>query len=299
MDAPEHIPVMMSEVLAGLDPKRNENYVDFTLGGGGHTQAILERTRPLGKVLAFDRDSKTLERTKEKLKNNKDRVIFFHSKMSDSEDALEKYGFQSIDGVLMDLGVSSFQIDEPTRGFSFQKAGPLDMRMDPSQGPTLKEALKGMKEQELADIIYQFGEERQSRKIASRIIDALKKGALSTTEDLSLLIKNVYPFQGKKSKVHPATKTFQALRIFLNNELDELSKTLLFLKKNLKPKAKVAIITFHSLEDRIVKHEFRRWAQEEVGQVLTKKPLVPTEEEIEKNPRSRSAKLRLFEMGMI
>jgi 16S rRNA (cytosine1402-N4)-methyltransferase len=298
-----HLPVMPVEVLSLLDVAGGGTFVDCTLGMGGHSEAILSANDST-QVLGIDQDEEALELAHARLRRFGDRVRFVRANFSEIRDFVP----EAVDGVLADLGVSSLQLDSETRGFSFRYEAPLDMRMDAtSDGETVGDLLARVDEKELADIIYQYGEERHSRRIAKRIIERRKAGeSIRTTTELAEIVKRSVPFN-PKDKIHPATRTFQALRIAVNGELEILEKFIADAVDILKTEGVLAIITFHSLEDRIVKHAFRRLAGKCVCpprqpqctcgavkkvEVLTKRPILPTDDEQRHNPRSRSAKLR-------
>ena len=282
-----HATVMKAEVLAGLDP-RSGVYVDATVGGGGHTEAILDAS-PVTRVIAFDRDPAALEAARTRLTPFAERVTFVHARFGTLEEELRALGVPRIEGVCADLGVSSPQLDDPSRGISFRQEGPLDMRMDPSTGETALEMIERLTEEQLADVIFHAGDERRSRRIARSIKRALRDRELASTLDLRrAIVRAVGPV--RVGGIDPATRTFQALRITLNDELGELDKLLASLPRILPLGGKAAIISFHSLEDRQVKHAF---ANKAVWEPLTKKPQVATEAEHEQNPRAASAKLRV------
>lgn len=277
-----HIPVLATEVIAGLDLKPGATIIDGTLGLGGHTALILERTAPDGKVIGIDRDARNLELARERLSKYGDRVQYVHSSFS----AMNTLGVEA-DGVLLDLGFSSVHVDAPERGFSFQNDGPLDMRYDTQGELTAEDIVNGWSKDDLATILRRFGEEPAAHRIAKAIFDARRAQRITTTLQLAEIISAVVPRRGK---AHPATKTFQALRLVVNDELGEVEKGLLAALDVLKPGGVLAVITFHSLEDRLVKHWLKEHSEFES---VTKKPIVPGRAEVLSNPRSRSAKLRL------
>lgn len=282
-----HETVMLNETVAGIAPRDGGIYVDVTLGGAGHARALLMACAPSGKVFGVDRDPLALSVAAERLSEFGDRAVLLKGPFSSVRALLEQRGIKQVDGIIADLGVSSPQLDQDERGFSFVRKGPLDMRMDPEDEP-LSEVLERLSTDELADVLYQYGDERKSRAIARSIKAALELGELQTTEDLRRTVVRV--LGPKRTGTDPATRTFQALRIFVNREFEELTTLLSALPDLLADDGRVAIISFHSGEDRIVKHAFRE-APELVP--LTKKPIEPSEEEQAKNPRSRSAKLRV------
>lgn len=300
-----HKPVLPDEVLQVLRCEAGGLFVDCTLGLGGHTEAILNFS-PTTTVIGIDRDSDALQLARERLAKFGERVRFVQSNFSRvSEVVLGKA--EEVSGILADLGVSSMQLDSEARGFSFRFDAPLDMRMSQDEGQTAAELLAETSEKELADIIYRYGEERFSRRIARRIIAKRESGeAIQRTQQLAEIVKRAVPFNPRE-KIHPATRTFQAIRIAVNNELEILERFIFDAAELLKTGGTLAVITFHSLEDRIVKHAFQRLAGRcdcpprlakcvcgaaKTVEIVTKKPILPTEEEKRDNPRSRSAKLR-------
>lgn len=278
----QHVPVLAAEVIAGLDLKPGAIIIDGTLGLGGHTALILERTAPDGKVIGIDRDARNLELAREQLAKYGGRVRYVHSSFS----AMNTLGVEA-DGVLLDLGFSSVHVDAPERGFSFQNDGPLDMRYDTQGELTAEDIVNGWSKDDLATILRRFGEEPAAHRIAKAIFDARREQRITTTLQLAEIISAIVPRRGK---AHPATKTFQALRLVVNDELGEVEKGLQAAQEVLKPGGILAVITFHSLEDRLVKH----WLKEHPEfESLSKKPIAPGRAEVLSNPRSRSAKLRL------
>jgi 16S rRNA (cytosine1402-N4)-methyltransferase len=284
-----HVPVLLNEALQYLDPKPGARFIDATLGAGGHTHEILERTGPDGQVLAIDQDESALSSAKAMLESFGSRVIFVHSNFRAVGKIAEEHGFLNCDGVLADIGISSMMVDDPSRGFSFMREGPLDMRMDRTQELTAADVVNGYSEKEIADILYTFGEERRSRPIARSIV---RSRPLHQTTGLVRAIERVSggPRHGQ---IHPATRTFQALRIYVNDELGSLENFLDSSMTVVRSGGRVVVISFHSLEDRIVKQRFR--ASTARGRVLTKKVVTATDEEVRSNPRARSAKLRAWE----
>ena len=293
MTAPQHVPVMTREVVALLRPERGGLYVDCTVGLGGHTRALLEAGAQ--RLIGLDRDPDALAVARETLAPWSDRIELEHADYRDLPSVLTARGITGFDGALADLGLSSLQLDAADRGFSFRRDEPLDMRMDRSQGPTLAQLLRDVDEGPLADAIFQFGEERFSRRIARAIVMARERAALETTGQLADIVRRAVPRKGYQ-RIDPATRTFQALRIMVNRELEGLDGFLASAAERLLAGARLAVISFHSLEDRIVKHGFR--ALERAGaalRIVTKRPLTPSEAEVEANPRARSAKLRAIE----
>jgi 16S rRNA (cytosine1402-N4)-methyltransferase len=289
-----HEPVMVTEVLEHLDPSRGGVFVDCTVGMGGHARALLDGGA--ARLIGFDRDPAALEYARTALSSYGERVELVHSDYRRLTDVLDAKGIGAVDGVLADLGVSSMQLDEPGRGFSFRRDDPLDMRMDTSQGPTAAESLRDVDERTLADVIYQFGEERHARRVARAILAARERGAIDTTGQFADIVRRAIPRKGF-TRIDPATRTFQAIRIWVNRELDGLDVFLRDAATRLAPGGRMAVITFHSLEDRVVKHTLRAMqAAGEVGiTVRTRRPVAPGEAEVERNPRARSAKLRAIE----
>jgi 16S rRNA (cytosine1402-N4)-methyltransferase len=287
-----HVPVLTSEVLAYLKPERGGLFVDCTVGLGGHSRALLEAGAT--RIIGFDRDASALEIARETLAPWSDRVELIHSDYRNVDDELDSRGVSMIDGALADLGVSSMQLDREGRGFSFQRDEPLDMRMDRSTGDTAADLVARASERELADAIFEYGEERFSRRIARQIVDARSIEPIVTTGRLAAIVRRAVPVRGY-SRIDPATRTFQALRIWVNRELEGLDAFLTSLARRLREGARFVVISFHSLEDRIVKHTFRGLHQAGRGAVLTKKPVMAGDEELQQNPRARSAKLRALE----
>jgi 16S rRNA (cytosine1402-N4)-methyltransferase len=288
-----HEPVLVEETIALLNPSRGGLFVDCTVGLGGHARAMLEggATRLIG----LDRDSAALAMAAESLEPWRTRVELVHADFRDLPAVLHARGISAIGGGLADLGVSSMQFDAEGRGFSFRRDEPLDMRMDQTQGPTAADLLAEIGEEDLANVIFQYGEERYSRRIARSVVEARRAGPIATTGQLAQIVRRAVPRKGYQ-RIDPATRTFQALRIWVNRELDGLGDFLAAASRLLGAGARLAVITFHSLEDRIVKHAFRALAAGEAAlRVLTRKPVIPGEAEVTRNPRARSAKLRAIE----
>jgi 16S rRNA (cytosine1402-N4)-methyltransferase len=283
---------MVSEVLTHLEPARGGVFVDCTVGLGGHARALLEggATRLIG----FDRDPAALAHARETLAAYGDRVELVHTDYRAIEPQLDARGMTTVDGILADLGVSSMQLDAEGRGFSFRRDEPLDMRMDTTAGPTAAEALREIDEKTLADLIYEFGEERHSRRVARAIIAARERRAIDTTGQLADIVRRAIPRKGYQ-RIDPATRTFQAIRIWINRELEGLDGFLAAAARRLAAGGRLAVITFHSLEDRVVKHTLRALHGDGVISVRTKRAIAPSEAEIARNPRARSAKLRAAE----
>jgi 16S rRNA (cytosine1402-N4)-methyltransferase len=290
---PAHAPVLLEETVAFLEPSRGGTFVDCTLGLGGHTAALLEAGA--SRVIGLDRDPRAIHIARERLAPWGDRVQLAHADYRDLTAVLARLGVGPIDGALADLGVSSMQLDEPARGFSFRADGPLDMRMDTTAGPTAAELIAGVDERDLADVIFRFGEDRKSRRIARAIVQARDEAPIETTARLASIVRRAAG-GGVYQRIDPATRTFQALRIWVNRELDGLDTFVIDAVRALRLGGRLVIIAFHSLEDRIVKHTSRMLERGEgLVRVLTKKPVTAGEAEEDVNPRSRSAKLRAVE----
>lgn len=289
-----HQPVLLKEVVDFLRVKPGGRYVDGTLGGGGHAEAVLERMEGRGLYVGIDRDPEALVRCGERLAPFKNSLRLVRGVYSEIPAVLKELGIESVDGILIDLGVSSFQLDEAERGFSFLKEGPLDMRMDPADPETAEDIVNRRPEKELEEIFYKFGEERFARRIARAIVAFRRDQPFKTTTQLAGMIEGALPpkFRGRRFRIHPATRVFQALRIAVNRELEHLSQFLGQEYPFLIPGGRLAIISFHSLEDRRVKNAFR--SRQDL-RVITKRPVVPGEAECVENPRARSAKLRVAE----
>jgi len=281
--------VLLAETILFLDPKPGGRFIDATLGAGGHTRAILDHTAPDGKVLAVDQDEAALSSAKGTLESFGSRVLFVHSNFRSVRAIAIEHGFMDCDGILADIGISSAMVDDPSRGFSFMREGPLDMRMDRNQSLTAADVVNTHSEKEIADIIYTFGEERRSRPIARAIV---RSRPLRSTTDLVRAVERVSG-AARHGRIHPATRTFQALRIYVNDELKSLEEFIDSSTAVVRSGGRVVVITFHSLEDRIVKQKFREPGVP--GRVLTKKVVTASDEEVQRNPRARSAKLRAWE----
>lgn len=282
-----HVPVLLNEVVEWLNPQPGTTLVDGTLGGGGHTRALAERVGPGGVVIALDRDPAALAVAETELCGLP--IKLAHANFADLPDVLKELGVSAVHGVVLDLGLSSDQLADPERGFSFDTAGPLDLRFDNGEGQPAWKLLERLPEKELADLIYRYGEERHSRRIARRIVERRSTQPVRTAAELARLVRSCVP-RSTGHAIDPATRTFQALRIAVNDELVSLERLLAVLPNCLRADGRAAIISFHSLEDRLVKVGFRDDPRYEV---LTRKPVRPTDAEIARNPRSRSAKLRV------
>ena len=289
-----HEPVMVAEVLEHLAPARGGIFVDCTVGYGGHTRAMLDAGATT--VIGFDRDPSALAEARMALAAYGPRVTLLHTDYRRLDEALDEQKIGAVDGLLADLGVSSMQLDSPGRGFSFRRDEPLDMRMDTTAGPTAADAIRDADERTLADVIYEFGEDRHARRIARAISGARTRAPIVTTGQLADIVRRAVPRKGY-SRIDPATRTFQAIRIWLNRELEGLDQFLTRAANRLRPGGRMAVISFHSLEDRVVKHTLRALQADGAAGITirTKRPVVPTEAEIERNPRARSAKLRAAE----
>jgi len=306
-----HYSVMLSETVDGLNIKPNGIYLDCTLGGGGHSEEILKRLGTgSGKLICIDRDSYALEKAGERLAQYGDKKILCKGNFSDAAEILHDLGMVQIDGVTADLGVSSFQLDQAERGFSYMQDAPLDMRMSQNEGKSAYDVVNGYDTSELKRIIEQYGEERFASKIAWFIEKARTIKPIGSTVELAEIIKSAIPAKNRKDGPHPAKRTFQAIRIEVNGELDVIDTTIKSLFPLLSSGGRMSFISFHSLEDRIIKHSFLYFTQgctcprefpvcicgnKPKAKILTKKPMLPSEEELEQNPRSRSAKLRILE----
>jgi 16S rRNA (cytosine1402-N4)-methyltransferase len=287
----EHIPVLVAEVLDYLAPQPGQVIADCTVGGGGHTRLLAERVVPGGRVIGLDQDARMLELARPRLANLP--VTLVHRNFEDLLEVLRELGIPQIDAILADVGFSSDQLADPARGLSFVHDGPLDMRLDTSRGEPASAMLRRLHEHELADIFWRYGEERHSRRVAKRIVETRKKLPLATTAELADLVRSCVP-RSRGHAIDPATRVFQALRIAVNDELGALERLLDALPRCLKPGGRAALISFHSLEDRLVKRAFRN---REVFEELTRKPIQASDAEIARNPRARSAKLRVARLG--
>ena len=285
-----HTPVLAQEVLHYLNPQPGGLYVDGTLGLAGHTEAILQASAPSGRVIGFEWDEDALAFARQRLKSYGERITIARRNFAELAEGLSDLGVSVIDGLLLDIGLSSLQLDRGGRGFSFMQDEPLDMRMDMRSEVTAAQLLAGCTEEELADILFYYGEEKQARRIAAEIVAQRKNLQIDTSKKLANLVVKAIPRRFHPKKIHVATKTFQGLRIAVNTELENLSNIIDVADRFLRPGAKFCIITFHSLEDRIVKRRFRSHDQFEV---LTPRPVIASEKEVRDNPRARSAKLRV------
>jgi 16S rRNA (cytosine1402-N4)-methyltransferase len=288
MAASRHVSVLLDEVVVGIDPKPGQVIVDGTLGGGGHTRAILERVVPDGQVIALDRDPAALAEAEKTFAGQALKLA--HANFADIPEVLAELDIAAVDAILLDIGLSSDQLADQSRGFSFEADGPLDLRFDPLSGEPATRLVNRLSAEHLADLIFYFGEERYSRRIARKIVEARHLQPIETSRQLAEIVRRAVPAAARGLRIDPATKTFQALRIAVNDELKSLEIALRRLPDCLKPGGKLAIISFHSLEDRRVKEAFR---DDKRLEPTTKKPITPQEAEVARNPRSRSAKLRI------
>ncbi len=289
----DHVPVLVAEAIAILRPRPGGFYLDATVGLGGHAEAILRASEPTGTLLGIDRDAEALALARQRLAAYGQRVILLQGRYEDLTDLVG--AGRQFDGILFDLGASSLQLETAVRGFSFGREGPLDMRMDRSVGDTATDLVGRLSERELADLIFRWGEERWSRRIAQAIVEARRRSPIRTTTALAEVVARAIPRAAWPRHIHPATRTFQALRIAVNDELTGLGRALEEAAGHLRPGARVTAISFHSLEDRIVKQTWRRLEAAGGMRILTKRPITPGEAEAAANPRARSAKLRALE----
>lgn len=306
----KHISVLLDETIDGLDIKPDGIYVDGTLGGGGHSYEILRRLSPKGRLIGIDQDGEALKAAGERLKKFKNQITLVRSNYCEIDKVLKELNVEKVDGILLDIGVSSYQLDNLERGFSYKSDAPLDMRMDTRQELTAADVVNTYSENELFKIIKDYGEDKFAKNIAKHIVLARKEKPLETTKELSEVIKRAIPMKVQAKGGHPAKKTFQAIRIEVNQELTVLKESIDKMIDLLKPNGRICIITFHSLEDRIVKTKFREnenpctcppnfpvcvCGKKSKGKVITRKPIIPSEDEIEENKRAKSSKLRIFE----
>ena len=306
----KHISVLLDETIDGLDIKPDGIYVDGTLGGGGHSYEILKRLSPKGSLIGIDQDGEALKAAGERLKEFENQITLVRSNYCEIDKVLKELNVEKVDGILLDIGVSSYQLDNLERGFSYKSDAPLDMRMDTRQELTAADVVNTYSENELFKIIKDYGEDKFAKNIAKHIVLVRKEKPLETTKELSEVIKRAIPMKVQAKGGHPAKKTFQAIRIEVNQELTVLKESIDKMIDLLKPNGRICIITFHSLEDRIVKTKFREnenpctcppnfpvcvCGKKSKGKVITRKPIIPSEDEIEENKRAKSSKLRIFE----
>lgn len=289
-----HVPVLVKEMVDALNPRTSGWYLDGTLGAGGYARALLEASADEGRVIGLDLDPTAVKRAKERLAEFGERFHAVHAGFHEAREVLARLGISGVDGAVLDLGLSSDQLEDPARGFTFLHDGPLDMRFDTESGEPLSSFLGNIGRERLMEIIGEFGEERYSRRVARAILEARERGELRSVKDLARTIGDAIP--GKRGRIHPATRTFQALRIAVNRELEHLDQALEDIPELLNGGARFCVVSYHSLEDRRVKQSFRaRGAEKSRWRVLTKKPITPGEDEIRANPRARSAKMRVLE----
>ncbi len=306
----EHVSVLLHETVDGLNVKPDGIYVDATLGGGGHAFEVCSRLNDKGRFIGIDQDADAIEAARKRLAGFGEKVTIIRSNYRDMRPQLQKIGVDKVDGIVVDLGVSSYQLDTAERGFSYRVDAPLDMRMDQRQKTTARDIVNSYSEEELYRVIRDYGEDRFAKNIAKHIVAEREKGSVETTEQLNEIIRHAIPMKIRKTSGHPSKRTFQAIRIELNHELDVLKDSLEDMIDMLNPGGRICIITFHSLEDRIVKSLFRKsenpctcpvhfpvcvCGKTSKGRVVTRKPILPSMEEMESNSRSKSAKLRIFE----
>jgi 16S rRNA (cytosine1402-N4)-methyltransferase len=289
----EHVPVLLRETIEGLGLRSDQNAVDCTVGAGGHAEAILERTAPHGRLLGFDLDEAALDAARRNLARFGSRAMLVHESYRNVERVLLAQSFGPVHAALLDLGFSSMEIDDPARGFSFRHDGPLDMRFDRTQETSAASIVNGWSLDDLARILWEYGEERFARSIAEAMVRNRRRGRITSTLALVDLVAHAVPAWYRRSKLHFATRTFQALRIATNDELGNIEEALPALVAALAPEGRIAVIAFHSLEDRIVKRFFQEKAAEGALSIVTKRPIVASDAETAENPRSRSAKLRI------
>lgn len=306
----KHVSVLLDETIAGLNIKPDGIYVDGTLGGGGHAYEVLKRLSPKGRLIGIDQDGEALQAAGERLKEFEDKVTLVRDNYCEIERVLKDLNIEKVDGIVLDIGVSSYQLDNLERGFSYKSDAPLDMRMDTRQVLTAADVVNTYSENELFKIIKDYGEDKFAKNIAKHIVLARKDKPFETTKELSEVIKRAIPMKVQAKGGHPAKKTFQAVRIEVNRELTVLKESIDKMIEHLNPGGRICIITFHSLEDRIVKMKFREnenpctcppnfpvcvCGKESKGRVVTRKPIIPSDEEIKVNKRAKSSKLRIFE----
>lgn len=306
----KHVSVLLDETIDGLNINPDGIYVDGTLGGGGHSYQICKRLSDKGRLIGIDQDGEALEAARERLKEFEDKITLVRSNYCEIDTILKDLGVEKVDGIVLDLGVSSYQLDNLERGFSYKSDAPLDMRMDQRQSKTAAEVVNDYSEEQLFRIIKDYGEDRFAKNIAKHIVMARKDKPLETTAELSQVIKAAIPMKFQAKGGHPAKKTFQAIRIEVNQELTVLKESLDTMIEHLNPNGRICVITFHSLEDRITKIKFREnenpctcppdfpvcvCGKQSKGKVITRKPIIPSEHEMTENKRSKSSKLRIFE----
>ena len=292
-----HIPVMLREVIDYLNPGPGKIIVDATLGTGGHSFEILKRITPGGKLIGIDRDEDSLAICRKRLSEFSSSCEFVHGNFVDLDQILEKLGIDKVDGIVFDLGISTYQLKDPERGFSFQQEGPLDMRLDKSSYISAYDLVNNLNESEISNMLWSFGEERWHNRIARLLVEERRNQPISTTTQLAALVMRAIPYRYRKGyyRIHPATRTFQAVRIAVNRELEILETAVKKAVAILGKKAKICVISFHSLEDRVIKHTFRALKADGLIDIVTAKPLTPAPGEVIANPSSRSSKFRVAE----
>lgn len=292
-----HVPVMLQEVLDYLKPQPGQIIVDATLGTGGHSLEILKRITPGGRLIGIDRDENSLAVCRQRLAEFKDNVEFVHANFVDLDQVLAKLGIEKIDGIIFDLGISSYQLFDPQRGFSFQEEGPLDMRLDKSSYISAYDLVNNLNENEISQMLWNFGQERWHNRIAHLLVQERRNEPIATTRQLADLVMRAIPHRYRRGyyRIHPATRTFQAVRIAVNRELEILESAVKKAVDILRKQARICVISFHSLEDRVIKHTFRALKADGLIEIITAKPLTPGFGEMEVNPSSRSSKFRVAE----
>jgi len=292
-----HIPVMLREVIDYLDPKPGQIIVDATLGTGGHSQEILKRITPGGRLIGIDRDEDSLAICRQRFSEFNGSFELVHGNFVDLDQIMEKLGIKRIDGIVFDLGISTYQLKDTERGFSFQQEGPLDMRMDKSSYISAYDLVNNLNESEISHLLWNFGQERWHNRIAHLLVEERRNQPISTTSQLANLVMRAIPYRYRRSyyRIHPATRTFQAVRIAVNRELEILESAVKKAVAILGKKAKICVISFHSLEDRVIKHTFRALKADGLIDIITAKPLTPVSSEVAANPSSRSSKFRVAE----
>lgn len=290
-----HKAVLVEEVIDNLNLQNGDVVVDCTVGAGGHSLKMLQHIAPAGRMIGIDQDSDILKIASENLKHYKDNINLLYGNFKDIDNLVNSVGVKRVDAVLYDLGVSSLQLDTPERGFSFKSEGPLDMRMDKAAAISAFDLVNNLPRYELRKVLSEYGQERYAGKIASLIVEKRKLRPIESTAVLSRIVTEAYPYKARFLKIHPATRTFQALRIAVNSELDILKISIDKAVDILNAQGRIGVIAFHSLEDRIIKNTFKRYASEQLLKIITKKPIRPKSKEIADNPRARSARLRVAE----
>jgi 16S rRNA (cytosine1402-N4)-methyltransferase len=290
-----HTPVMLKEILDYLNLSPGQVIVDATVGTGGHSLRILEKILPKGRLIGIDRDQESLAVASERLRDSGDACEFIYGNFMDIDNILTRLNIKKIDGIIFDLGVSSFQLEDPTRGFSFQYEGPLDMRLDRTSFISAYDLVNNLNQEEISSLLRNFGQERWHNRIANSVVKERERQPIATTLQLADIVARAMPYRYRHYRIHPATRTFQAVRIAVNRELEALEIAIEKSIKLLNKSSKICVISFHSLEDRVVKLSFRKFALEGKIKIITPKPLTPTLAEVKENPSSRSAKLRVAE----